>query len=107
MFDALQVALIWIFKELKMHRVAAAYIPTNERSGALLRRLGFTVEGYARDYLFINGRWRDHILTSFIMNDVAGLSSERAATRRRTWEGRVARSAAEFAAMKRRDQESE
>jgi ribosomal-protein-alanine N-acetyltransferase len=34
------------------------------RSGRLLRALGFVVEGYARDYLQINGRWEDHILTS-------------------------------------------
>jgi ribosomal-protein-alanine N-acetyltransferase len=39
-------------------------VPTNERSAALLRRLGFVVEGYARDYLFIGGKFRDHILTS-------------------------------------------
>lgn len=25
---------------------------------------GFMVEGYARDYLLINGRWEDHILTA-------------------------------------------
>jgi ribosomal-protein-alanine N-acetyltransferase len=42
----------------------ANYIPTNERSGLLLKRLGFAVEGYARDYLLINGQWRDHVLTA-------------------------------------------
>jgi len=24
------------------------------------------VEGYARDYLLINGKWEDHILTSLV-----------------------------------------
>ncbi len=47
----------------------ANYVPTNERSGRLLRRLGFTVEGYARDYLCLNGTWQDHILTSLINNN--------------------------------------
>jgi ribosomal-protein-alanine N-acetyltransferase len=42
----------------------ANYVPTNERSGRLLRRLGFVVEGYARDYLFIGGRFQDHVLTA-------------------------------------------
>ncbi|TND51068.1 30S ribosomal protein S5 alanine N-acetyltransferase, partial [Aeromonas dhakensis] len=32
--------------------------------GALLERLGFEREGYAKEYLMINGRWEDHILTS-------------------------------------------
>ena len=49
-----------------MHRVMASYIPVNERSGRLLKKLGFIVEGYARDYIYINGSWRDHILTSLV-----------------------------------------
>ncbi|HSO00672.1 MAG TPA: GNAT family N-acetyltransferase [Candidatus Nanopelagicales bacterium] len=64
MFEALSAALAYVFGELRLHRVQANYIPTNERSGRLLRRLGFVVEGYARDYLFIGGAWRDHVLTA-------------------------------------------
>jgi ribosomal-protein-alanine N-acetyltransferase len=45
-------------------------VPTNERSGRLLRRLGFVVEGYARDYLFIGGQFRDHVLTSLTHPDL-------------------------------------
>lgn len=52
------------FDELRLHRVMANYLPINERSGRLLRRLGFSVEGYARDYLFIDGAFRDHVLTA-------------------------------------------
>jgi ribosomal-protein-alanine N-acetyltransferase len=64
MAEALRVAMAHVFAELGLHRIMASYIPTNERSGRLLRSLGFQVEGYARDYLFIDGAWRDHILTS-------------------------------------------
>jgi ribosomal-protein-alanine N-acetyltransferase len=63
MFEALRAATQHMFDH-GMHRVMANHLPTNERSGRLLRRLGFVVEGYARDYIFINGAWRDHILTS-------------------------------------------
>jgi len=64
MREAAQLLIDHAFHTLQLHRIMANYIPTNERSGRLLRRLGFTVEGYARDYLFINGAWRDHVLTS-------------------------------------------
>ena len=40
----------------------ASYLPRNDRSGVLLKRLGFEIEGKARAYLRINGRWEDHIL---------------------------------------------
>ncbi len=65
MREALEEAAIpFVFNNMRVHRISANYLPRNERSGGLLRRLGFTVEGYARDYLYINGRWEDHILTS-------------------------------------------
>jgi ribosomal-protein-alanine N-acetyltransferase len=68
MYEALTAAIDYVFTDLKLHRIMANYMPANERSARLLRRLGFTVEGYARDYLFIAGEWRDHILTS-LTND--------------------------------------
>ncbi|HYM00954.1 MAG TPA: ribosomal protein S5-alanine N-acetyltransferase [Blastocatellia bacterium] len=64
MFEALTAGIDYAFKTLKLHRIMANYMPSNARSGKLLRRLGFVVEGYARDYLKIAGRWEDHIMTS-------------------------------------------
>lgn len=66
MTEALEVAIAYVFHQLHLHRIMAAYLPHNQRSGKLLKRLGFVVEGYARDYLIINGQWQDHILTSLI-----------------------------------------
>jgi [ribosomal protein S5]-alanine N-acetyltransferase len=70
MGEALARALRHVFDELGLHRVMANYMPINERSGRLLRKLGFAIEGYARDYIYINGQWRDHVLTSLV-NDKA------------------------------------
>jgi ribosomal-protein-alanine N-acetyltransferase len=66
MSEAVAAAIRYAFEELRLHRVKAAYLPTNERSGRLLRRLGFVVEGYARDYLLIQGEWRDQVLVGLV-----------------------------------------
>ena len=45
---------------LNLHRIQANVRPENVRSLRLLEHLGFEFEGLARDYLFIDGAWRDH-----------------------------------------------
>ncbi|MHC5011503.1 MAG: GNAT family N-acetyltransferase [Planctomycetota bacterium] len=71
MAEALTAAIGHVFTELGFHRIEANYRPSNERSGRLLRRLGFEIVGFARDYLFIDGAWRDHVLTALIAPTVA------------------------------------
>jgi ribosomal-protein-alanine N-acetyltransferase len=69
MSSALRVALRYVFDELRLHRVMANHLRRNHRSAALLKKLGFVVEGIAHDYLLIDGRWRDHVLTSLTKPD--------------------------------------
>lgn len=64
MHEALEAVLAYCFGTLALHRVQAAYLPANHRSARLLARLGFRVEGLARDYLFVDGAWRDHVITA-------------------------------------------
>jgi ribosomal-protein-alanine N-acetyltransferase len=64
MAEALQAGNRFMFETLRLHRIMANYRPENARSARLLERLGFVREGIARDYLFIDGAWRDHVLTS-------------------------------------------
>lgn len=66
---ALNAAIRWMFDVQQFHRVMAAYIPRNKRSAAVLKSAGFEQEGVAREYLLINGRWEDHILTARINPD--------------------------------------
>ena len=65
MSEALQAGIAEMFSpRVNLHRIQAAYRPENQRSGAVLRRLGFEDEGLARHYLYIDGAWRDHRITA-------------------------------------------
>ncbi len=64
MTEACSAAIDYVFTHVKLNRIMANYMPENARSAAVLARLGFTIEGHARDYLYIAGRWQDHVLTS-------------------------------------------
>ncbi|WP_019603633.1 GNAT family N-acetyltransferase [Teredinibacter turnerae] len=59
-----QRAIAHAFGPLKLHRIMANYMPHNNRSARLLKRLGFKIEGVAQNYLEINGRWENHVLTA-------------------------------------------
>ena len=61
MREALQAVIAHAFSPaVHLHRIQANVLPENARSVALLQRLGFEDEGLAREYLFIDGAWRDH-----------------------------------------------
>lgn len=56
---------------LGLHRLEAACLPENEPSRRALERVGFEVEGRAKQYLRINGAWRDHLLFGLVRGDAA------------------------------------
>ena len=64
MFEALTEIIRYAFDELRLHRIQANHLPDNHRSATLLGRLGFVREGYAENYLYIAGAWRDHVLNA-------------------------------------------
>lgn len=72
MTEALALTLRFAFRELGLHRVEAACLPSNTASQALLRRSGFREEGLARGYLRIAGEWRDHLLFARLSDDPPG-----------------------------------
>ncbi|WP_313524774.1 GNAT family protein [Shinella sp.] len=69
MFGALKLVIPYIFSSLQLHRIEAACIPDNTRSIRLLEKAGFQQEGYLREYLKINGEWRDHVMFSLLAAD--------------------------------------
>ena len=69
MGEALTALLPYAFERLALHRIEAACLPHNKASRALLARLGFQEEGYARGYLKIAGRWQDHVLHALLAGE--------------------------------------
>ncbi|SFV36317.1 ribosomal-protein-alanine N-acetyltransferase [Devosia crocina] len=62
MTEAVSVALPFVFETLDLHRIHAAFLPTNMASRRVLEKNGFIEEGFAERYLQIDGRWEDHVL---------------------------------------------
>jgi [ribosomal protein S5]-alanine N-acetyltransferase len=62
MTAAVRAVVPFVFTTLRLHRLEAACIPTNTGSIRLLENTGFVREGYAREYLCIDGVWQDHLL---------------------------------------------
>ncbi|HXW40379.1 MAG TPA: GNAT family protein [Xanthobacteraceae bacterium] len=62
MTAAVRAVVPFAFTTLRLHRIEAACIPSNVASIRLLEKTGFAREGFAREYLCINGIWQDHLL---------------------------------------------
>lgn len=69
MSEALVAVLDYGFDDLGLHRIEAACLPSNEASQGLLQKVGFSEEGYARQYLRINAQWQDHRLFAVLRDD--------------------------------------
>lgn len=62
MQEACTAVLRFAFEDLGLKRINIFCLPYNYRSRKIIEILGFEKEGYARNYLQINGVWQDHIL---------------------------------------------
>ena len=69
MTAAVAAVLTLAFGTLRLHRVEAACIPANVASIRLLEKTGFRREGFARQYLCIDGLWQDHLLFARLHGD--------------------------------------
>jgi ribosomal-protein-alanine N-acetyltransferase len=72
MSAAVRALAPFAFETLKLRRIEAACLPRNLASIRLLEKTGFVREGYAREYLCIDGRWQDHLLYALLRSDALG-----------------------------------
>jgi [ribosomal protein S5]-alanine N-acetyltransferase len=69
MSEGLALVLRVGFGTLRLHRIEVNVQPRNTPSISLVRRGGFTREGFSRRYVKIAGRWRDHERWALLMED--------------------------------------
>lgn len=62
MHESAAAVLDFAYNVILLERVNAATLVHNERSRKMLQRLGFEEEGFARNYIQIDGRRQDHVL---------------------------------------------
>lgn len=62
MREAITAALDFAFGTLQLHRLEASCLPDNARSLSLLQGAGFREIGLSKNYMQIDGIWRDHLL---------------------------------------------
>ena len=72
MTESVRTVVRFGFNQLGLHRIEAVCLPTNIASKHLLERVGFTLEGYARAYLRIDGAWQDHLMFAMLKEEFTG-----------------------------------
>lgn len=62
MKEAVSLVVRYAYEELGLHRIEATTLVDNEKSQRVLRACGFNELGTCKEYLHINGKWRDHVI---------------------------------------------
>lgn len=68
MTEGLKRFIAAVFLSPGLHRIEAAIQPQNILSKRLVTRCGFVYEGLSKDYLYIDGKWRDHERWAIVHN---------------------------------------
>jgi len=67
--EAVEGAILFAFKKLKLHRLEAEIQPGNRGSIALAKGLGMEYEGLRRKAVYIDGKWIDHQIYAIVAED--------------------------------------
>ncbi len=70
--EALTALIDYLFNELNKHRIVASIDPRNEKSIALVTRLGFRKEAHFKQSLYINGEWTDDLIYALLKQEWLG-----------------------------------
>jgi RimJ/RimL family protein N-acetyltransferase len=74
--DATRTILRFAFTQMGLHRVELDVLDTNARAQRVYEKVGFQVEGRARESRFRDGRWHDTVRMSILAHEFAALDGE-------------------------------
>ena len=67
---ALALAMDYMFNAVGLHRVEIDIRPENGASIRVVQKLGLRYEGLKKNYIHINGDWRDHYIFALTIEEV-------------------------------------
>lgn len=67
--ESLERLVEYAFTERRFHRLNAGALATNDRSQAMLDRVGFREEGRRRDYYFVDGAYVDRVVYGLLESE--------------------------------------
>jgi len=65
-FKMLSNSILIMKNECNMHRIGAYILPANQPSIKLVEKVGFKLEGIAKSYVQMKGKWIDHLCYAYI-----------------------------------------
>lgn len=73
----------------QLHRLEIAILPENQRSLAVVRKVGARDEGERANYMYVDGSWRTHRTFSLLAEDMGDGFESRLISRHAEWETRI------------------
>ncbi len=70
MTKALTVVMPLLFDEMNIHKIISYYLEENQKSAKLLNRSGFFKEGIIREFMEINGVWKNAVMMSLLNTSI-------------------------------------
>jgi RimJ/RimL family protein N-acetyltransferase len=67
--EATRLLIDYGFEQLNLHRISSGALAFNERSIKLHTRVGFREEGRARESIFKNGEFHDHVIFGILRDE--------------------------------------
>lgn len=67
---AVALAADYLLSHVGLHRIEINIVPENAPSIRVVEKLGFRSEGIRKDYIHINGQWRDHASYALTVQEI-------------------------------------